>query len=445
MVWVVAALAALLSIVVLYPGQYPFDSAYQLWQARTGNYANVSPVAMPVLWSFLLSFGGDPASLLALNLAMYWCGLALCVNVLRGPAWLRSAFLLACGFWPLSLVQMAHLLTDAHLAAVLVLVSGLAAHAAVSGRRAPSWLALALLIYAGCIRHNAIAAVLPFGALFADRIIAGSRVRVRHRIAGIALLTTTSLLASIALDRMFVAERSTTWPTLALWDLASISIETNTLMLPDFTHGPDMTVAELVETGAFDPASNTLLFTRSRSGVAAGLMPEFTAEQLGILRTRWWSAVQAHPSAYLRHRLRTVWLLAGPHDGPVQGVAYFVERSRHGDNPELPTAIYPEGQARLYALAGRLRPGWLFSALPWLIVISIALVTAWRRRHDAVAGVAVVLASSAALYALSFFVLAPGAELRYLTWPIVIAPLALALACAGRAVDSSTRRTMSRL
>lgn len=49
--WVAAiALTGLVaSLIVLYPGQYPFDSAYQFWQARTGTYSNLSPVTMPLL------------------------------------------------------------------------------------------------------------------------------------------------------------------------------------------------------------------------------------------------------------------------------------------------------------------------------------------------------------------------------------------------------------
>ena len=40
---IAAGAGALATIIVLYPGQYPFDAAAQLWQARTGDFGNGSP------------------------------------------------------------------------------------------------------------------------------------------------------------------------------------------------------------------------------------------------------------------------------------------------------------------------------------------------------------------------------------------------------------------
>lgn len=423
--WTAALFGATLSFAVLYPGQYPYDAAFQLWQARSGHYANVSPLAMPLLWSGLLSFGGNPASLLLVNIAMFWAGLALCAGVMRASPWLHCALVLFCGLLPLTLVQMAHLLTDTHLAAVLTLATGLVARGIARESRPACAVAVLLLVYAGCIRHNAIFAVLPYAVLIA-------RARpVGQRVAAVMLLGTATLTAAFAIDRLAV-ERLTTWPTIALWDLAAISVETDTLLLPDFTHGPSLSVAELVDTGAFDPASNTHLFTRSRSGMAAGLSPAFSDLQLKSLRDHWLRAIVDHPRAYLRHRLRTWRLLLGlPTDGH-RGVAYFVARQRHGDDPELPVALFPRWQDWLYRHAAILQSNGWFTALPALGLHALALAFAWRRRSDPMARLAATAAGSALLYASSFLLLAPGAELRYLTWPIVIAPMVLMLALAGR-------------
>ena len=63
-----------------------------------------------------------------------------------------------------------------------------------------------------------------------------------------------------------------------------------------------------------------------------------------------------------------------------------------------------------------------------VIVVGVALL----RRRSLDSGLALGISASALLYAASFFVLAPSAELRYLTWPIVTAPLALALLIGQR-------------
>jgi len=431
-VWSCAALGAALSILVLYPGQYPFDSAYQLWQARSGNYSNLSPVTMPVLWSVLLKLGGNPASLFCLNLAMVWAGIALCADALRWPAWLRGGFVLACGLWPLTLVQMAHLLSDAHLAAVLVLATGLVADAAIRRGRATAWIALGLLIYAGSIRHNALLAVVPFAAVLVALLSREGRAPRMHRAIAVIALVMASALVGIAIDRIFVIERKVTWPTVALWDIAAVSVAVDELLLPPFTHGPGMSAAELRETGAFNPTSNIYLFTSSRSGIGGGITRPFPPDELAQLRRAWWSAATAHGSAYPRHRIRTFGLLAGPRTGPHQGASYYVDRVAFQDNPELPQPLAADLQWRFYAFAESVRSSLWFNAVPALVLIVVAVVLAWRRRGMLLADVAFAAALSMLLYAGSFLVLAPSAELRYLTWPIVAAPLALALAVMRR-------------
>ncbi len=432
LVWMAAALGTLLAVLVLHPGQYPFDSAFQLWQARSGDYWNVTPVSMPLLWSLLLHVFDDPSSLLWLNLAMYWTGIALCFDAVQGPRVLRGVLALACGLFPLSLVQMGHLLSDAHLAALLVLIAGLVADGLTARRRAPLVAALLLLVIAGGIRHNALLATLPFAVLLARALVAGSSAR-RAWMFGSAGIVLATLVVSFALDRVFVVERKTTWPSIALWDLAAISLEVDRLLLPDFTHGPGLSLAELRETGAFDPATNTRLFERSRSGIGSGLGRGYAPQELAGLRASWWSAVTTHPLAWLRHRARTFALLAGPARSEPHGLVYFAGYTRFADNPDRPpAALAADWNAGFYALAERLRPGWLFSAWPPLAMLALAGLLAWSRRREPLGVFVLASVASALLYAAGFFFLAPGAELRYLTWPIVLAPVALAIALVER-------------
>jgi hypothetical protein len=223
----------------------------------------------------------------------------------------------------------------------------------------------------------------------------------------------------------------TVWPTIALWDLAAVSVDTGTLLLPPYTHGPGLSVDELRTTGAFDPTANTFLFEASRSGMRDGLLEPYTAEQLRSLRRSWIEAMIHHPAAYLRHRLRTFRLLVGLHRGPTQGVAYFVSRMRYRDNPPIPPAIDQRLQDRFYASASALRASWIFSALPYLMLSLVAVIVGWRHRREPLPRLAAAFAAGALLYAAALLPLAPAADLRYLTWPIVAGPLMLALALIG--------------
>jgi hypothetical protein len=138
-------------------------------------------------------------------------------------------------------------------------------------------------------------------------------------------------------------------------------------------------------------------------------------------------------SAYQLWQARSGQFGNGSHRGDVRSVAYFDARAPYRDNPPLPGPLAPGAQAAFYTLAGALSSGWMFSALPCLALGVAAWIVAWRRRNRINARVALAVSSAALLYAAGYLPLAPAADLRYLTWPIVAGPLALAFALSRRA------------
>jgi hypothetical protein len=426
--WAVALGCAAITLVVLYPGQYPYDAANQLWQARTQRYGDGSPVAMIAVWSLLLAATGNPASLFVANLALYWVGAVLCAVAIAERLCVRVMVLLLVGLSPLALVQMAHVLTDAHLCAAMMLASGFAAFGLARQRRKFLIAAAATLVYAGCTRYNALFAVVPFGAVTAWAAAPACPERWMRAVKGAAALTLAIVLLASALDRGLVQRRISVWPTLALWDLAAISVASGALLLPPFTHGPGLTVPELEETGAFDPTVNVPLFQRSRSGMRDGYDFPYSPQEKRELLSAWLASIRSHPSAYLHHRMRTFALLVGRHTGPVQATPYFELRIQYMDNPPLPQPAGRQWQATFYRMASELKSSWLFAGLPYVLLASCALVLGWMHRRSRNGAIALAISSSALLYAAAFIPLAPSADLRYLTWPIVAAPLSLAFA-----------------
>ena len=432
-VWLVGAAFAVATVVVLYPGQYTFDAAYQIWQARTGEFSNQSPVVMTALWSALIRASGNPAALFCVNVALFWTGLVLCALSIAGHALGRIVLLVACGLGPLAMVQMAHVLTDAHLAAVLVLAAGLAARYAATQRTGAIVAFVAVILYAASVRHNAALATIPFPMLAAIAARPRARRPAAVAVAGAALLTVASVAIGLSADRALVVRHVNLWPVIALWDLAAISVDRGVLLLPPFTHGPGMSVDELTQTGAFDVRENTLLFSKTRSGIRDGVEEPYSSARLRELFYAWIEAALRHPVAYAHHRLRTFWLLIGSHTGASAPLAYFVDRATYRDDPPLPQPIAPRLQSSFYDLAAALRPSWAFAALPYLAANALACVLALRRRRRRpLAPLGLAVGASALLYALGYLPLAPAADLRYLTWPIVAAPLALAFALSPR-------------
>jgi len=81
-----ASAAFCFSLALYFPGFMSFDSAYQYWQARSGHFSNLSPVAMTALWRAVDAGWPSPAALLTLHLAAFWLGVACYVG-----AWLAYA------------------------------------------------------------------------------------------------------------------------------------------------------------------------------------------------------------------------------------------------------------------------------------------------------------------------------------------------------------------
>ena len=147
-----------LAVFTLYPGFYTFDSAYQLYQARTGEYHGLQPPTMTLAWAGLLGLGLPPGSLLVVHLAALCAGAALIGLSLPRPWGLIAPLVL---LWPPFLALFGHLLIDVGLAASLLLATGWIAWTRATGRGALGWWAAIPLAYAVGVRHNALLAVPP--------------------------------------------------------------------------------------------------------------------------------------------------------------------------------------------------------------------------------------------------------------------------------------------
>ncbi|HEX6833047.1 MAG TPA: hypothetical protein VF132_05890, partial [Rudaea sp.] len=283
--------------------------------------------------------------------------------------------------------------------------------------------AAALLFVALTLRHNALPAVVPIAVFIA---MASKRGPRRVWLGRGAALVVLLALAAALLDRA-VDERRSVFPATALWDLAAISIQTNTILLPPGTYGPALTVDDLAQ--AFDEFSNTSLFARTRAGLR---QPFFAADDPlnAAVHAAWLDAILAHPGAYLRHRWRLTRALFGtrPRTWPHE-LVYVDGEIQYADN----SPVAPNDGAIHGALVRgfeNARDGWWFAAWPYLVLAIGAFAATWRRTCADPVPARVVLLSGL-LYAAPLPVVAPSAELRYLGWTCVAAILGAVLAFAA--------------
>jgi hypothetical protein len=415
-----AALAA--SIVTYYPGWLSYDSSFQFWQVRTGEFSNLSPVTMTALWSVVHSIWPSPAAMLTLHLGAFWTGIVLLALHLWRHVVARMAFVLGVGFLPPAFVVLGHLWTDASLIAAMTLAFGLTVTGLVRRRLLPLALALPVVLYAGAVRHNSLLAVVPLCFLWAHACVLvrgsawGRESTKLHRatIAGIAgIVVLTSFSAGRVLDHWLARERVSTWAIGALWDLAGISLNAGTLVIPEFARTPGTDLESL--RAKYTPYVGVPLFD-GPGRVRHGLGDEsFSGDELAALRHAWLSAILAHPVSYVRHRMAVTTRLFGPYRGPLEGLFFVPTVVPYRDNPP-PEAALSDIRDTLIEQVRRTR-GWLiFTPAGYLAIAVGASVWGWFRRERLSGRIALALAWSGLLLVLPLIAFAPSAELRYCGW-----------------------------
>lgn len=415
-----------IALFALYPGFYTFDSAYQLYQARTGEYHSLQPPTMALAWSGLLAVGLPAGALLVVHLGALCAGAALLGLSISRPWGVIAPLVL---LWPPFLALFGHLLIDVSLAAALLLATGWIAWTRATGRAALGWWAAIPLAYAVGVRHNALFAVPPLLFL----LPAAKSPFPRSLLANVAIAVGLTLAAfgTWTVVSGMVARPVPAWSSTAIWDLSAASVASGEMLLPPAVHGPGLTVEELRPL-VNSHASLTIL-TGTRSGINAGLLepplPEAARRELML---RWLELPFTHGGAWLRHRLAVSWSLFGVRRaGEPEG--QFIEPlvTPFRDNPPIRKNETAANDLLLHAVQAMRYTPWC-APIAYLALSMVALGIALRPRFsgDRLLVVSVVLGTW--LFALPLVVLVPAADWRYALWPVVSSVAALLLALGGR-------------
>ncbi len=154
-------LGAAQAVLTFYPGSMSFDSDQQFQQALSGTYEDWHPPIMAWLWHNLLWIKKGPQPMLFFHVGMFWLGLFLIWY--RFAQKKRYAYLIVplLGFLPSVISMMGVIWKDIGLGSSLVLVVGLLVFNH-RYKKLSAFLILILLFYGTAVRHNGIAATLPF-------------------------------------------------------------------------------------------------------------------------------------------------------------------------------------------------------------------------------------------------------------------------------------------
>lgn len=417
-VWLLCTALAALFAAAFHPGLISFDSAYQWWQARSGEVSTINGVGIVLWWRAGRLLQDGPAPLLIANLILFWCGVAWIAQTAAGtPRRLLLPLLLAAA--PASWL-LAQIWSDLVLLALLVFATGALLRRRSGGNRAYLLAAGSALFLALTQRHNAVFAVAPLLLFAAGVDLAVDRGQRLRRIGAAAAALLLLLGAATLLARSQVRVHYPVLPSLTLWDLAGMSVRERQMLLPAYAVKPEASVDDLAS--AYVPWSNTPLFASARAGVRYPFQ-SWPEQDLAQLQRDWLAAIAAHPGAYLAHRGELMAGLFGTRARELPAELTYVRGpEQYRDNP--PTASNDSALQRGWLeLIERLRASLAFAAWPYLLAGLAAALHAWRRRDHASAP-ALWLVASAWCYALPYAVIAPAAEFRYLLWSCIASLIA---------------------
>jgi hypothetical protein len=213
-------------------------------------------------------------------------------------------------------------------------------------------------------------------------------------------------------DHLPHVERRSMWPTVALWDLAAVSVEEHRILIPPSLLMPGLTLQEIESD--FVPFTNTSTFQTDK--ILLSLRTPYTAKQDRDLLRAWLTLPFQHPAAYWRHRWRLTRFLFGSGG---QGRPYYLvlqpEVQQLAGNPPMAinrSALNRWAITKLLRLTGT--P--LFGGWPYLALAVLVLATSLRRSERAHHALAATIAASGLCYALPLCVLSGAADFRYLSW-----------------------------
>jgi 4-amino-4-deoxy-L-arabinose transferase-like glycosyltransferase len=416
------------------PGHLSYDSVVQLLEARQGDYGNWHPPVMS--WLLGLSDALVPGTtlFLAFNMALAYGALAsICAGFAR--SWAAPFAAAICVVLPQLFVMQGAVWKDVLFANACVAGYVCMLHAASQWRRTRLRLVLlsaaaALLTLAALTRQNGVLALFPAGAAVAVLFwLHSDRARLRRAAFAAAVFTGSCGLMA--------------WGGKALLDLRTTGEPGATVMMER------LQIHDIMGAAARDPGFHPAILEQEAPAIAHFIQREaarytpisvdavedWQESSEGVsnpkaVSRQWRDLIVNRPLTYLAVRTTVFhWLFSPPDPKQVYTYHTGVGAGPEGELEALGMSLRLDGRDRFlrwyadwFTNAGLMHP--VFAAIGAACFVFLCL----RRRPEDYVMLALIL--SAALFALSFFVISISSDYRYL-YLIDMAALAsgLYLAC----------------
>jgi hypothetical protein len=417
------------NLAAFYPGLISADSGDQYMQAVAGSFSDWHPPFMAWLWSGMLKIIPGAAGMTVLISAGIWGGVACFAWGIRERCgwWCLLCFLVP--LLPMCLSFSGIIWKDVLHAALWLAASGLlflSRNRPVHAGKRVSWtlmIGLAFLVCGVLTRPNGIFAAIPF------LMWALHRRSVRATLIGTVLCVFGTVVISTVLSSLLHVKHTHPESSIEIYGLGGISYYAGENVIPGrwSTDQTRMLVRNCYRPHAWDNYS----WSTGRSFDDCQFVTTALREQQvwgsRALMLSWITEIFRHPTAFLRSRLASYqYFLKTP------GLKTFLDSASTISSG----TIVP---AKLSSLARRINEVTTYAAAKpisvpvyWSAVCAICLLVLgflWEKSSSC-GRFGFVLASSAAIYTLTYVPIGVASDLRYFYWSFIAIALAVVLGLA---------------
>lgn len=323
------ALLTLLYVALYFPGSLSIDSVQflQFWESST--YRDNYPLFPCLYLGAINSTFGSPVLFIAINCFVSFYSFFYLINQTSSSINVKVTCIVLFALWPTSMAMFGIAWTDVLLISYFFLYLALSQYLRDNLSRGffhvalPVIALLSIAIFISGIRHNAISFLFPAILYDVFTLTCFYFKRIRQ-ITAAAISIGASLFISVALllttafaaPKIAKSERAEFWQHTAKFDLAGISIKSNSLQFSDITY-PNGTLDDIkalyVPYSSAQLSSGNFYFTQSPN--PGQRFNNFTTTNnpaiLSELKKQWANSIIKHPISYLEHRIDFAMCLAG--------------------------------------------------------------------------------------------------------------------------------------
>lgn len=293
-----------LNLCLAWPGKLLQDSMAQYAQALSGQYTDHHPPLMSFIWHYLDQIYAGSGLMFALQMLFLYAAIAILLHVADLVFAVKyrnfaTILLLLLPIYPQVLIYSFIVIKDVQYAFSFLLVAAIFAYYTISKKRI-GWLlvlgSLVLMIYGAAVKYQGQFCVLVLAIWLGAILNKNNKLLIKLGKGSLIYLCVLGAIQGINNTLVPNQAKNYAWQFVKLYDLAAISIDTNTDLIPDFNKTAAFSVQKLHDRFQY-PGVDPYIYSNDNI-----LQITKNPDSMQELYNIWLQNIVKHPLIYVKHR-----------------------------------------------------------------------------------------------------------------------------------------------